>query len=199
MYVLVVSSTSSWALLFVGTSIALGNRIVYSWLGLFGAVLLVPSTLGLYQFIYADNNRIAIHIGVLANYIGIVFLIGIYLSAYLAEIARPFMEASSDPVFDMTSQILDNAAFVTILIGSLLTYGIGPVGMSYASLKAAVVPKWLAWMGLVGGVYGLLWGGWVWLIPPERILIYLPSVVLVLLWSIIMGVYMVRSPQPTAS
>ena len=184
------------ALLFIGTSVFLGDRILYAWLGLAGSVLLVPATWGLYQFIEAKNNRVAIQLGVMATFVGVIFLVGIYLLAYIGEVSQPYFDAGGESALELLEEILHVSNLVTILIGSFLTYGVGPALIALASLKTFVVPKWAAWLGIFGGVWGLLWGGWVWLIPPERILIFLPSVVAVLLWSIIMGVYMLRYRQP---
>lgn len=188
-------------LFFIGTSAALGNRVLYSWLGLGGSILLMASMWGLFEFIKIDGKQGALKFGVSTMLIGSVFLILLYLLAYIgaftfnnpiwqewAAEATPTMQ----PFVDMIIEANMYTNMVVVLFASSLTYGVAPLLIVIAAWRTTAVPQWLNWIGLVSGLLGLLWIGWGWLIPPERILIFLPGVFLAYLWQLILAIVMVR-------
>jgi hypothetical protein len=183
------------AVCYIGTSVFIGSRIIYAWLGLIGTVLLVPATWGIYQFVREHDNRVPLQMGAIAMWTGAVFLIGIYTLAYLSETARPFVEvavsqgtAASQPIIDLYQGIMQTANLITIVVGSTLTYGVAPLFISIASLRATLVPKWLGWMGVIGGAYSLGWAFFGW--TPLPLIALFPSVALIILWQLILGVLM---------
>ncbi len=167
-------------LLYVSTSVFLGNRVLYAFLGLGATVLLALSIRTVGEYMQPDAEQKALKYGVWAMLIGVPFLIGVYGTAYVQAVAT---------IPESTSNILN---LVTILVGSTLTYGVAPALIAYSGLKHSLVPRWLSWVGLIGGLFGLLWAGWVWIIPPTNVLILVPSVLLTYIWQLGMGVLLMR-------
>lgn len=176
-------------LLFIGASFTLNDRVVYAFFGLSATVLLAISLRSVLAFMRQDAEERPLTYGIWAFIIGIPFLLGIYGMAYLEAVG-----AVSEPA-------AYNINTVVILVGSTLTYGVGPALVAYAGLRHSLVPRWISWLGLIGGICGLLWAGWVWLIPPSMILLFLPSVLFTYIWQLGLGIVMMRFkvPQPTAA
>ena len=170
-------------LLYVGASVFLGQRVLYSFLGLGATLLLALSIRTVGAYMEADANQKALKYGVLTMLIGVPFLIGIYGTAY------------AEAVTNITQRTADILNTITILIGSTLTYGVSPALIAYSGLKGSLVPKWLSWVGMIGGLFGLMWAGWVWAIPPDNILILLPSVLLTYIWQLGLGVVLMRHKE----
>ncbi len=167
-------------LLYIGASVFLGNRVLYAFLGLGATALLALSIRTVGAYMQPDAEQKALKYGVWAMLIGVPFLIGIYGTAYVTAVAT---------IPESTSNILN---IVTILVGSTLTYGVAPALIAYSGLKHSLVPRWLSWVGFIGGLFGLLWAGWMWAITPENILFLLPSVLLTYIWQLGMGVLLMR-------
>jgi hypothetical protein len=182
-------------ILFVGASVFTGDRPLYAWLGLSATVLLAMSMWGIYDFMRGKANHAALKLGIGAMLTGVIFLVGIYATAYISEAADQAAGATA-PILDTFDDLFMALNVVVILIGALLTYGIAPALIAYSGLKTATVPRWLSWMGIVGGVYSLLWAGWGWVFGPDNIIIFLPGVVLIYLWQVILGVVMARYQVP---
>jgi len=191
-------------LCFVGTSIFLGDRVIYSWLGLAGTVLLMASMWGIYELLEASGKSGALKLGVSAMLIGSVFLILLYLAAYIGAVSvnSPMWEeltvqATPDTglLLDMISEVNLVANIAIVWFASVLGYGVGPLFIVIAAWRTTAVPQWLNWLGLVSGLLGLLWAGWGWLLGPENILILLPGVILAYLWQLSWGVNMIRHKE----
>ena len=191
-------------LLFIGTSLVLGNRILYSWLGLGATILLMASMWGLFEFIKVEGKPGALKFGVSAMLIGSIFLILLYLLSYIDALtfSSPMWEEwtaqvtpAMQPLVDIITEANMYTSMVVILFASSLTYGVAPLLIVIAAWRTTAVPQWLNWIGLVSGLLGLLWIGWGWLIPPERILIFLPGVFLAYLWQLILAIVMVRHKE----
>ncbi len=174
-------------LLYVGASVFLSNRVLYAFLGLGATVLLVLSIRTVGTYMQPDAEQKALKYGVWAMLVGVPFLIGIYGTAYVQAVAT---------IPESTANILN---LVTILVGSTLTYGVAPALIAYSGLRHSLVPRWLSWVGFIGGLFGLLWAGWVWAIPPENILFLLPSVLLTYIWQLGMGVLFMRQKETIAA
>ena len=186
------------ALLYVGASIMLGNRAIYAWLGLWATVLLALSLWGVYDFLKIEGNQTSLKLGISAMLTGLIFLFGIYTAAFLTDTFDQ-VESFAQPVLDTTDAVFETLNLVVILIGALLTYGVSPALLAHSGLRASMVPRWLSWMGLVGGLYSLLWAGWGWFISPDNMFILLPGVFLVYLWQVLFGVVMIRFKEKEAS
>ena len=52
-------------------------------------------------------------------------------------------------MYEAFSQILN---LITIDIGSALTFGLGGLLIALATLRTAVAPRWVGWLGVVAGV-----------------------------------------------
>ena len=182
-------------ILFVGASVFTGDRPLYAWLGLSATVLLAMSMWGIYDFMRGEANHAALKLGIGAMLTGIIFLVGIYTTAYISD-AADLVTGATGPILETFDAVFQTLNVVVILIGALLTYGIAPALIAFSGLKISFVPKWLSWMGLVGGVYSLLWVGWGWVFGPDNMFVLLPGVVLVYLWQVILGVVMARYQEP---
>ena len=170
-------------LCYVGASFTLGNRTVYALLGLSATLLLALSVGTVHRFMRQDAEEQPLRYGIGALIVGIPFLFVIYSMAYLEAI---------DAVGQQTADIVNT---IVILVGSTLTYGVGPALIAYSGLRHNLVPRWISWLGLIGGVCGMLWAGWVWAIPPRLILIFLPSVLFTYIWQLGLGVVVMRYKQ----
>jgi hypothetical protein len=184
-------------LCFVGTTVFLGDRILYSWLGLAGTVLLMASMWGIYELVKPVGKLGALKLGVSAMLIGSVFLILLYLIAYFGAVSimNPVWE---DLTAQATPEVNQVANIAVIWFGSVLTYGLGPLFIVIAAWHTTAVPQWLNWLGLISGLLGLLWAGWGWALGPENILILLPGVVLAYLWQLSWGISMIRHKEIAA-
>jgi len=182
-------------ILFVGASVFTGDRPLYAWLGLSATVLLAMSMWGIYDFMRGEANYAALKLGIGAMLTGVIFLVGIYTAAYISDAADQAAGAT-EPILETFDEVFLTLNLVVILIGALLTYGIAPALIAFSGLKTSLVPKWLSWMGIIGGVYSLLWAGWGWVFGPDNMFVLLPGVVLVYLWQVILGVVMARYREP---
>ena len=194
--------------LYVGTmvtNLAGLGRVAYAWLGLAATVLLVPAIWGLGEYLRAADNELPRRFGVIAMLTGVPFLIGIYLQAYLDEVTRGSEwwsaaelapGAATKPLLEMIGSALDVMALVTIVIGSFLTFGVAPLALGLASLRAPEVPRWPGWVAICGGILGLVWIGFGW--TPIPVVLFIPSAVLVTIWMLIVGTYMLRAPKRDA-
>ena len=98
--------------------------------------------------------------------------------------------------------MLTTSGIVTIIIGSFLTMAVSPGLISVAGMGSMLVPKWLAWFGLIVGVLNITWLGFFWLpgFRPGEALFFIPFVAygLSLVWQVILGVIMMRYRAPKA-
>ena len=95
-------------------------------------------------------------------------------------------------IVDMITEADMYTNMVVVLFASWLTFGMAPLLIVIAAWRTTAVPQWLNWIGLASGLLGLLWIGCGWLIPPERILTFLPGVFLAYLWQLSLAVVTMR-------
>jgi len=170
------------------------SRVGYAWLGLAATALLVPAMWGIYQYLKAKNNELQLQFGVIMMWAGVPFLIGIYLQAYFSEVISnsAYWIAATDPaLIDMIQSSLDVMAITTIVIGSTLTFGVAPLWIGIASLRAGWVPRWMGWLAVIGGALGHVWIGFGWTDLPVPL--FIPSAVLIVVWMLIIGIKMIRA------
>ena len=167
-------------LFYIGASAFSGNRVLYAVLGVCATVLLAFSIRAIGAFMREDAEKKALQYGVGAMLVGVPFLLVVYGTAYAKAVTG---------ISESTSNIL---GLITILVGGFLAYGVSPALIAYSGLKHSLVPRWLSWVGLISGLYGLGWAGWVWAIPPAKIVVLLPGVLLTYIWQLGMGVLLMR-------
>jgi hypothetical protein len=173
------------------TNFGIGDRMAYGWLGLFGTVLLVPSICGFYLLFRSDSKQHLLMMGTILMLVGAVFVAGIYLAAMITSAISAYDSLSEPALKEVFEAFIQVINMVTIIIGSFLTYGISPLLLGLSARSSSLMPKWVAWIAIVGGVAGFAWLGFGWLLPLS-FLIFFPSAILITIWQLAIGFYMFR-------
>jgi len=187
------------AILYFGTifnNLFAGPDVAYFLLGLAATILVVPFLVGIYQHFRDDGNKMQLQAGVVTTLIGVPFVTSLYIIAYISSGTRAFVEqatlnanSATQPLIEMIEPILKFLNVVSIDVGSFLTFvGLGLIALS--SLRVKSFPKWLAWLGIVGGILSFTWIVWGW----TSLTLLIPSggMLISLIWMIIIGAKMVK-------
>jgi len=187
------------AILYFGTifnNLFAGPDVAYFLLGLAATILVVPFLVGIYQHFRDDGNKMQLQEGVVTTLIGVPFVTSLYIIAYISSGTRAFVEqatlnanSATQPLIEMIEPILKFLNVVSIDVGSFLTFvGLGLIALS--SLRVKSFPKWLAWLGIVGGILSFTWIVWGW----TSLTLLIPSggMLISLIWMIIIGAKMVK-------
>ncbi len=173
-----------------------GPRVVYFLLGLTATMLIIPFLVGIYQYYRDEANKMQLQAGVVTTLVGTPFVASLYIVAFITGGARIYIEqatsnasSATQPLIEMIEPILDFLSIITIDIGSFLTFvGLGLIALS--SLRIKSFPKWLAWLGIVGGIWSFFWIPWGW----TSLSLFIPSggMIITLVWMMILGIRMVK-------
>jgi len=187
------------AALYFGTifnNLFAGPAVIYFLLGLTATILVVPFLVSIYQRFRDEANKMQLQAGVVTTLIGIPFVTSLYIIAYISSNARIYIEqatvnanSSTQPLIEMIEPILKFLNVVAIDVGSFLTFvGLGLIALS--SLRVKSFPKWLAWLGIAGGILSFTWIVWGW----TSLTLIIPSsgMLISLIWMIIIGAKMVK-------
>ena len=159
--------------------------------------LLVPAALGFYEVLRRDAGRI-LQLAVVAVIMGSIFLTASFLieTANASEVAPGYLEAdeSARPALGVLAFTLRQLQLVLRWYGDVLAFGVGFGLFALASLRSRVVPTWIGWVGVLGALFA----GW--LAPLQAVSevfeISFLGVPLLFVWSVAMGIAMLRWREP---
>ena len=180
--------------LFLVASFLLGDTAAAVWLQILGSLLIVPFFIGVY-FILRDSGIQAL-IPTVFGLLGAVFLVQAYLvnAEFLywyeerigaaSGVEQQILELDWAAKGEIADELLFN-------VGSWLTMSVSLFLFAVFGWRSKNVPRWIHIVGLITIVTGL---GWLtpWPIPIEFGLRQLPSFLTLVIWSVGIGIVMVR-------
>lgn len=181
-------------LLFALAVFLLPGTAAGGWLSILGSLLIVPFFIGVYFILRDSGNEVLIPTAF--GLIGAVFLVQAYLVnaeffywyeeriAGASGVEQQILELGWAVRDDIVDELLFN-------IGSWLTMSLTLFLFALFGWRSKNVPRWIHIVGLITIVSGL---GWLtpWPIPIEFGLRQLPSFLTLVIWSVGIGIVMVR-------
>lgn len=181
-------------LLFALAVFLLPGTAAGGWLSILGSLLIVPFFIGVYFILRDSGNEVLIPTAF--GLIGAVFLVQAYLVnaeffywyeeriAGASGVEQQILELGWEARDDIVDELLFN-------IGSWLTMSLTLFLFALFGWRSKYVPRWIHIVGLITIVSGL---GWLtpWPIPIEFGLRQLPSFLTLVIWSVGIGIVMVR-------
>jgi hypothetical protein len=134
--------------------------LIYGWGGVAGALFSIPYVIAFYEAVkkagsirmivvaFAVTGAVMTAIGFLSNTISVAYFM-----------LPDAVEASADQL-DMMRIALNfatDASEAVWWVGSFLIYGIGTWAFAWYALTHTSVAKWINYVGLVGGLSGIIW------------------------------------------
>ena len=86
---------------------------------------------------------------------------------------------------------------LSVVVGNVLSFGIGVALFALATLRTSAIPKWMGWLGLLVAVLG----GWLGLLAPVSGVFQIVSTigsVAFSVWMVLMGIALLRSREVDA-
>jgi hypothetical protein len=181
-------------LLFALAVFLLPGTTAGGWVSILGSLLIVPFYIGVY-FILRDSGNEAL-IPMAFGLIGAVFLIQAYLVnaefAYWYEERLAGASGVEQQILELNWAVRDDIVDELLFnVGSWLTMSLSLFLFALFGWRSKNVPRWIHIVGLITIVSGL---GWLtpWPIPIEFGLRQLPSFLTLVIWSVGIGIVMVR-------
>ena len=171
-----------------------------SWLFVLAPILVAVAGLGFFHALRQAGPLMWIALvtfgggGFLIVYRGSIFVAMTY------ELAPAYVAASggTESTLAIVGDTLLMFAYTADFIGAALIAGIGLPLFCFAILRTKIASKWVAWLGFLGAVVG----GWLtFLIPVSEVFegISIIGGLAFLVWMIVMGVVLWRTPEPSAT
>jgi len=133
--------------------------LLYSWGGVFGALLTIPYVLAIHA---ATGEEVGVR-----SLVSTTAVIGAVLTAlgFMKTLTTVYLvvpaalEASADqlPMMQIAARFAGDMFEVPWFFGSFLAYGIGIGLLAVHALRSAKGPKWVNIVGVVGGISGIIW------------------------------------------
>lgn len=131
----------------------------YGWAGTLGAFLTIPYMFGI---VHSMNNAgpqrwIALIVGIVGAVLtGVAFLsVSLSLIYYLLPAADSSPELALQFVVAIETTLRGQEA--TWFFGSFLAYGLAVTWISFDALRTKMGPAWVNWVGIAGGIAGVIW------------------------------------------
>jgi hypothetical protein len=137
------------------------SLLMYTWGGIFGSLFVVPVFLAFFQgFRYETGSVLAVPVAFAI--LGVVFLtMGFMVDTgsliYYFGPAAAAAEGSDAELIVKAGQLAQDSIEVTWAIGSFLAYGGSIVWIAILLLRSERAPKWVNWVGILGGLAGFVW------------------------------------------
>ena len=188
----------------IGTILlALDNdRVAYltaRWFILFGLVLAMASSLGFYYVLREAGGLLSI--AIIGFITGTVFvMIQSFIELAIAyELVPAYVDATAAtrPALEVMGNTLHVTGVLSVVVGNVLSFGIGVALFALATLRTSAIPKWLGWLGLLVAVLG----GWLGLLAPVSGAFQIVSTigsVAFSAWMVLMGIALLRSREVDA-
>ena len=178
---------------------AKSTYLIYGWGGVFGALLSIPYVIAFYEAVKtAGSIRLVVVasavIGAVMTAIG--FLSNTISVAYF--MLPDAIEAGAEQL-DMMRIALNfatDASEGVWWVGSFLLYGIGTWMFAWYALKHTSTAKWINYVGLVGGLSGIIWlRHFLPFLKPLILPLSLVNILAISIWSIAFSVSSIRSEE----
>lgn len=177
------------------------SSLLYLWGGVLGSLSVVPVYVAMTVGYWQDTGSVLFApvalaiVGVILLTLGFTVDVGSAVYYHAPAIAAAAQEDAGSMV--LAAQIAQDSIEATWAIGSFLAYG-GPfVWLAVLLFRADRVPKWLNWIGIVGGLGGFVWVGSFVPIPPIGPIPLLLNIVLGMVW--LVGISLILARTPTSS
>jgi len=177
---------------------ARSTYLLYSWGGVFGALLTIPYVLA---FRAATREEVGVRsLATAAAVIGAVLTaLGFMKTLTTVYLVVPAaLEASADqlPMMQIAARFAGDVFEVPWFFGSFLAYGIGVGLLAVHALRAAKGPKWVNVVGVVGGISGIIWlRPFLPFLLPLTTLGSMVNILTVTIWCIGLSAALVRRPD----
>lgn len=178
------------------------SSLLYLWGGVLGSLAVVPVYAALAVGFWQDTGSVLLApialaiVGVVMLTLGFTVDVGSALYQHAPTIAGATQEDAVAMV--LAAQMAQDSIEVTWAIGSFLAYG-GPfVWLAVLFFRANRVPKWLNWIGVVGGLGGFVWISNFVPIPPIGPLPLLINIVMGMVWLVGVSLVLVRTPTSSS-
>ncbi|MCB0123628.1 MAG: hypothetical protein KDE58_15355 [Caldilineaceae bacterium] len=164
--------------------------LLYGWGGVLGALATIPYIIA-FSYAARDAGAILVVPAVLAvigaGLTAYAFLSGALNAHYVyATTLRELNGAEQLAYATAVAAALDSVEAVWFF-ASFLAYGLGMGWFALLALQSAAIPRWLSWIGVVGGVTGVSWL-FLFIPIPYVVLLRMVNIVVLIVWSIGMGV-----------
>ena len=172
------------------------NNALYAsawWVYILGTLFLIPTFLGFYQAFREGGHLL--WVALVTSLIGVIFILAVapISLGIVSQLAAGYAEAGFNirPALEVVARTLLTTNNWLFVLGSFLSLGIGVVLFSVGVLRTNVIGHWLGWIGVVVGV---LEGVLILLTRISNVFEMIAAIpfLLVLLWLIIMGVFLLR-------
>ena len=164
--------------------------ILYGWGGVFGTLLCVPYLLAFYTAIKESAAEFPmILLSLIIALIGLLLAtIGFFKPLTLIYSYLPMASEAGPEALPMVRTAASVAVEVLELpwnVGSFLAFGLGIGLIAYYALRTATGPKWLNWVGIIGGLTGIVWlTVYLPFLEPISILLRVLNILTIMVWSI---------------
>lgn len=168
--------------------------LLYGWGGVLGALATIPYIIA---FFYATHDVGATRIiPVVLVIVGAVltalaFFGGALNGHYIFAPALRELNGAEQLAYATAVSAVLNSVEAVWFFASFLAYGLGMAWFALLALRSPVIPKWLSWLGVVGGVAGI---SWLFLFVPIPFVVIwrILNILTLIVWSIGMGFVTVR-------
>ncbi len=138
---------------------AQGTYLIYGWGGTLGAFLTIPYMFGIVHAMddAGPQRWIALFAGVIGAVLTGVAFLSVSLSAiyYLLPSAEASPELAQHFVIAIETTLRGHEA--VWFFGSFLAYGLAVAWIAMDALRTKTGPAWINWVGIFGGVAGIIW------------------------------------------
>jgi len=164
-----------------------GVSLTYGWSGTFGALLTIPYFFAMVWACDAlgPQRWLAFMTGMVGAFMTALAFMAVSLSP--VYFALPIVQASPDAAAAgvVALKIAQSSFDAPWFIGSFLAYGLATFWIALGLLKSRIGPAWLQWLGMAGGVVGLIWlRHFVPVLMPVAALGSIINIVLIIIWSL---------------
>jgi len=176
--------------------------LLYTWGGVLGSLAVIPVFLSFYQGYRQETGSVLI-VPLVFGLVGVAFLtMGFMVDTgsmiyYFGPVVSASVSANAEAVVQ-AAQLAQDSIEVTWSFGSFLGYGGAVLWMALLFLKNSSTPKWLNWVGIIGGLAGFVWLlRFVPISAPQSlgiILLFL-NIILTMVWLIGLSVKLTRSGE----
>lgn len=137
------------------------SLLMYTWGGIFGSLFVVPVYLAFFQGFRNETGSVLV-VPVTFAVLGVVFLtMGFMVDTgsmiYYFGPAAAAAEGADAELIVKAGQLAQDSIEVTWAIGSFLAYGGSIVWIAILLFRSERVPKWVNWVGILGGFAGFVW------------------------------------------
>lgn len=178
------------------------SLLMYTWGGIFGSLFVVPVYLAFFQGFRHETGSV-LAVPVTFAILGVVFLtMGFMVDTgsmiYYFGPAAAAAEGADAELIVKAGQLAQDSIEVTWAIGSFLAYGGSIVWIAILLFRSEQAPKWVNWVGILGGLAGFVWLVRFLPVPAPQsigfILLFI-NIILSIVWLVVLSLVLTRSTE----